>query len=131
MHLQRVRAIIIALLLVATALVYWRCLDAKFVAWDDDINVYNNPHIWGLDGKRLAWMFTDTQAALRYKPLSWLAWALIYSWIGLDPFGFHLANLLLHCLNTVFVFAVLRALFSDGQSEDSGPAQTKLIICGW
>src|SRR5882762_4570624 len=104
MRADRLKLLVAALLIVATGIVYWRSLGADFVSLDDDTNITKNPHIQGLDAGRVTWMFTDTQAALRYKPLNWLTWALIYSWTGLNPFGFHLANLLLHCLNTVLVF---------------------------
>src|ERR1051325_11497057 len=112
---ERLALTIGIILMVATAMVYWRTLSADFVAWDDDINVYQNPHIQGIDGQRIAWMFTNTQTALRYKPLSWLAWAAIYAHGGLNPFGFHTANVVLHCLNTSLVFLMLSVLLS-GQS---------------
>src|SRR5437667_5561157 len=97
MRADRLKILILVLLAVTTGAVYWRSLGADFVAWDDNINIYRNSHIQGLDGQRILWMFTDTQTALRYKPLSWLAWALLYSWTHLNPFGYHLANVLLHC----------------------------------
>jgi len=80
----------------------------EFVHWDDDINVYENPRIQKLDGANLAWMFTDLQHALRYKPLSWLTWTVTHAIFGLNPTAFHAINLLWHALNTVLVFFLLR-----------------------
>ena len=74
-------------------------------------------------------MFTDTEKALRYKPLSWLAWALIYHVFGLNPVGFHLANLLLHYLNTILVFQLLLRFFS--RRGEAGPDLWKLLVCAW
>src|SRR5258706_9494461 len=122
---------LIGFLVCATILVYWRCLSADFVAWDDDINVYQNNHIKGLDLERLKWMFTDTQGALRYKPLSWLAWALIYGCSDLSPFGYHLANLVLHSLNTVLVFLLLRRLLISEEKEHAAQISFPLMACAW
>jgi len=101
-------------LFLATFAIFSRVLLADFVQWDDDISVYQNPHIQGLDWARLRWMFTDADYALRYKPLTWLTYALIYQVGGLHPFGYHLANLLLHCFNTVLAFLVVRRLLAAG-----------------
>ena len=103
-------------LFLATFVVFSRVLLGDFVQWDDNISVYENPHILGLDWARLRWMFSDASYAMRYKPLTWLAYALIYQVDGLKPFGYHLANLLLHCLNAVLVFAVIRRLLVAGDS---------------
>ena len=131
MRINRLNSLILPLLMLATALVYWKTLGQDFVAWDDDINIYSNLHIRSLDGASLAWMFTDTQEALRFKPLSWFCWALIYSWKGLNPFGFHLANLLLHCFNAVLLFALLKFFFCgpEGTTPESSPH--RMILCAW
>jgi tetratricopeptide (TPR) repeat protein len=98
----------------ATFAVFSRVLVADFVQWDDDISVYQNPHIQGLDWARLHWMFSDASYAMRYKPLTWLAYALIYRAGGLAPAGYHFANLLLHCFNAVLVLLVVRRLLAAG-----------------
>jgi tetratricopeptide (TPR) repeat protein len=105
-------------LFLATFAVFSRVLVADFVQWDDGISVYENPHIQGLDWARLRWMFTDAGYGLRYEPLNWLGYALIHQFGGLKPFGYHLANLLLHCLNTVLVFAVIRRLLVAGDRAE-------------
>ena len=81
-------------LFLATFAVFSRVLFADFVRWDDDISVYQNPHIQGLDWGRLRWMFSDTSYGLRYEPLHWLSYALIHQFNGLKPLGYHAANLL-------------------------------------
>ncbi|MEW6303334.1 MAG: tetratricopeptide repeat protein [Verrucomicrobiota bacterium] len=97
-------------LCLAVLISFWPVLEADFLAWDDDINIYENPRITALNAENLAWMFADFEHALRYKPLSWLSWAIIHQFSGLHPFGYHFANLLLHCVNTVLVFVLLRQL---------------------
>ena len=151
-HLKR---LLLALLVVLIGAVFWNSLSGDFLNWDDDINVSQNAHIRSLDAQEIRWMFTDTQTALRYKPLSWLAWALIYRCAGLAPSAFHLANLLIHCLNTALLFQLLCRFYrisgfngkgatplSDpsasmalGRGEAGTPnhlaANRQLLICAW
>ena len=69
----------IALLLLVTFGVFSRVLQADFVAWDDELSVTGNTFIRGLDAHRLGWMFTNVSYVMRYKPLGWLSYALIYA----------------------------------------------------
>jgi protein O-mannosyl-transferase len=120
-------------LFLATFGVFSRVLLAEFVQWDDGISVYQNPHIQGLDWARLRWMFSDASYAMRYKPLTWLAYALIYQVSGLKPLGYHLANLLIHCFNVVLVFSVIRRLLVAGsvaESADERLAQATFSAAG-
>ncbi len=130
--MRRVWVTSLVLFLVALA-VFSRVLPAGFVQWDDGISVYQNPHIRGLDWARLRWMFSDISYAMRYKPLTWMAYALIYKVGGLKPLGYHLANLLLHCFNTVLVFGVIRRLLAAGPPlarADERLAQATLPAAG-
>jgi len=112
---HRTSAIVLALVAVVFA-VFFRTLESGFLRWDDDINVFENPRVQGLTAENLRWMFTDFEQAIRYKPLSWLAWALVHEVFGLNPFGYHLANVLLHCVNTVLVFLLIRRVLTLSSS---------------
>ena len=120
------------LLFIVVGCVFLPSLRNGFVEWDDNISVYENPHIQGLDAKRLAWMFTNVEYALRYKPLTWLSYALIHAAGGLNPFGYHLAGLLFHCMNTVLVFVVLRGLLAASReaNETSAPKGELSLFAG-
>ena len=96
-----------AALLGAVLIAFSPALDATFLDWDDDHNIYENPHIRGLNEANLKWMFTDLGGDIRYKPLGYLAWALLYSGFGLDAPAFHTANILLHGLNACLLLLVL------------------------
>ena len=109
-------------LLLVTFAVFSRVLIADFVQWDDDTSLYQNVHVQGLDWERLCWMFTDASYAMRYKPLGWLSYALIYQIGGLNPFGYHLANLMLHCVNAVLVFVVIRRLLAARGTPANSPS---------
>ncbi len=113
-HLEWITGVVIV---VVTTAVFWRVLVSDFVTWDDDINIYKNDLIRGLDTGHVARMFLDVEQAMRYKPLTWLAWAIIYACDGLNPFGYHFANLLLHCANAVLVFVVIRRLLLSGGGD--------------
>lgn len=129
---HRTTAIVLALVAVVFG-VFFRTLESGFLRWDDDINVFENPHVQGLTGENLRWMFTDFEQAIRYKPLSWLAWAVVHEIFGLNPFGYHLANVLLHCANTVLVFLLIRRLLALSSSlslaDAEGASAAFLEIC--
>src|SRR3974377_170525 len=101
---MRRKRLVALFLFIVTFATFGRVLFSDFVKWDDDISVYQNPHIQGLDWERLCWMFTDASYALRYKPLTWLSYAVVHHFCALRPFGYHLLNLVLHSLNAVLVF---------------------------
>ena len=117
---RRVHELFIALVLIVSVfLVFGRVTQADFVKWDDDINIYKNPHIGGLEAGRLKWMFTDFKSSRVYVPFAWLTWAVVYEFFGLNPRGYHLVNLLFHIANTALVFVLLCRLFPL-----LGPAKT-------
>jgi hypothetical protein len=117
-------------IVVATAAVFWGVLEAGFVTWDDNINIYENELITKLDGKHITAMFLDVEKAMRYKPVSWLTWAAIYRLSGLKPFAYHLANLLLHCGNAVLVLLIIRhLLFFNGGHRHSEGHRNRLLLC--
>lgn len=118
-----------AFLLIFIGLTTWcvfaPTLSADFVEWDDDVEIYQNPNLGPLDGARLRWMFTDTGYLWRYQPLGWLGWFINYQFGGLNPFGYHLGNVLLHCLTAGLVFLVLRKLLMLGAAREG----TAMSLC--
>jgi protein O-mannosyl-transferase len=125
---MRRQLIVIALLWLVILAVFGRVTQAEFVAWDDEAFVSSNIHIQGLDATRLHWMFTDVHYGMRYKPLSWLTAAIVYSVAGLKPFAFHAANLVLHCLNAALVYLVIRRLLVLAQRPRS-TEDAALTLC--
>jgi protein O-mannosyl-transferase len=86
-------------------------LDGGFLDWDDDRNFLWNTGYRGLGLRELHWMFTATWMG-HYIPLTWLSLGLNYSLGAMDPWGYHLGNLLLHAANTVLLFFVARRLLT-------------------
>jgi hypothetical protein len=104
-------------LFLLTFAVFSRVLVAGFVQWDDDINIYTNLHIQGLNAANLHWIFTTCDYPPRYVPLSWLGWAINYQLGGLNPAGFHLTDLLFHAANASLVFMLIRRFLCRGASK--------------
>lgn len=117
---EKMRWLIPCLIGVATATVFLPVLQNGFVNWDDDGNFLNNPNYRGLGWRHLEWMFTTFHLG-PYQPLSWLTLGLDYLIWGMNPFGYHLTNLLLHAANAVaFYFVAARLLslaFSSSRDE--------------
>jgi hypothetical protein len=82
--------------------VYLASLRNDFVIWDDDTYVFDNPYIRSFDLSLFKWAFFDFYAA-NWHPLTWLSHALDYAVWGLDPWGHHLTNNILHAVNTFLV----------------------------
>src|SRR5262249_31593655 len=100
---------VVAALAIVTASFYRPVLDARFLNWDDPAYVTGNPGIKKLDWQTVVWAFTSFQEGI-WPPLTWLSLALDYRIYGLQAWGFHCTNLLLHVANTVLVFLVWERL---------------------
>ena len=106
-----------AVLAGAVAWTYAATVHHGFVMFDDDINLYLNPWLRAPAPASLWWMFTNASRMLRYLPLGWLGFASIFAGWGLNPSGYHLANLGLHAVNAVLAFAVFARLVPRGRVE--------------
>lgn len=93
-------AFFISLITFAT---YLPSLQNGFVNWDDDAYVYENQNIRSINFIFLKWIFT-AEANPTWHPLTLLSLAVDYQKWGLNPFGYHLANIVFHSVNTFLVF---------------------------
>jgi protein O-mannosyl-transferase len=93
-----------------TLLAFLPVLRNEFVNWDDQANFLDNRGYRGLGWSQLRWMFTTFHMG-HYQPLSWLTLGVDYFFWGLNPFGYHLTNLMLHAATAVVVFFLARELF--------------------
>lgn len=74
------------------------------------MNLGLNEAYRGLGWSHLKWMFTTLYIG-HYMPLTWVTLGLDYVVWGMDPFGYHLTNLLLHAASAVvFFFIAVRLL---------------------
>ena len=97
-------------LFVAVAGVFLPALGHGFITYDDPAYVTGNAHVTGgLTWDGLRWAF-QTTAASNWHPLTWISHMADCEVFGLRPWGHHLTSVLLHALNALLLFAVLRRM---------------------
>ena len=102
------RAAPVALALV-TVVVFAPVLRAGFLDWDDPINFLENPYYRGLGWPQLRWMLTASVMG-HWIPVTWLTLGADFAVWGMNPFGYHLTNLLLHAVSAALFYLVARRL---------------------
>lgn len=109
-------------LTLGTFLLYAPTLSFDFVFWDDHVNIVKNPIVQS-GFSSMEGVFSTSQS-VRFMPLTWLAYKLVHSINGMDPCGFHFANVLFHLLNTLLLACVLKQVlllrFSSAQPQSNG-----------
>jgi tetratricopeptide (TPR) repeat protein len=101
----------ICLLLAALVwIVFGQTLGHRFVNFDDDAYVYENPMVkGGLTPAAIAWAFTHKHQN-NWHPLTSLSHILDCQLYGLNAGGHHLTNVLLHGATAILLFLVLRRM---------------------
>ncbi len=102
----------LAVLLAATAIVYYKSLFHPFLNWDDPEYVTENFLIRTLSPSNLKTIFTQPHYSL-YIPFTLVSYALDYQFWHFNAFGYHLTNIILHLLNAALVFGLVRLLAAD------------------
>ena len=104
-------AILVGILCLIVAL-YWRVSNYGFVSYDDDLFVTDNPVVEaGLSVNGLAWAFENT---INFYPLTWLSLMLDVTLYGPNnPGGMHFTNVILHAINSVLVFFLLKTILES------------------
>ncbi len=119
--LQPVRARwrLVILLVLTVIAVHGVCLRDRFVNWDDEMMVVNNPRIMRLSPAGILHVFNPgtvyTDQFTEYYPVRDLSYMIDYAIGGLNPFVYHADNLLIEIINVVLVFLLFLKLFGDEQ----------------
>jgi len=107
------------ILALVTAL-YWNTLDNELTYWDDNRYVTVNERIRDVSPAGVVRIFNpwdimgDKGATLdEYLPLTTLTHAIVYHFSGLNPVGYHIANLLLYLADIVLLYYFLSYLLDD------------------
>jgi tetratricopeptide (TPR) repeat protein len=103
------------------------------VNWDDGPYVLQNEHLRSLGPATVLWAFTSFHSYF-WAPLTWLSFAVDHALWGLDPFGYHLGNVLFHALDAGLVFLVARrllALGAPGWRASTTRSAALLAALGW
>jgi len=98
-----------------------------FVNWDDYEILLKNPHYRTLGWEGLRWMFTTFYWG-HYQPLTWVTFYLDYVAWGMEPWGYHLTNLLLHAANSVLFYFIAVRLLSLGLPNVASPRDVTLPV---
>jgi Flp pilus assembly protein TadD len=97
----------LGLALLASAL-FWPATGYEFLNLDDDRYVTENPNLErGLSADGLRWAVSTDHEAV-WIPATWISFMADRQFFGPGPVGFHRTNVLLHALNTLLLFIVLR-----------------------
>ena len=95
------------LLMLGTIVLYWPAMQCDFVNLDDGLHVTSNALIQkGLTWEGVKWVLGHP-VANNWHPLTALSHMAVCQMCGLNPWGHHLTNVLLHALNAGLLFALL------------------------
>ncbi len=86
---------------------YQSSLRNGFLNYDDPAYVTSNLHVrQGLSWPNVAWASTATVEA-NWHPVTWISHMADVELFGMNPFGHHLTNLVLHLCNVILLFLLL------------------------
>ncbi len=100
---------IIALAIIAllTTSIYLSSLNNGFI-WDDDVHIYKASYIKNATGLTEIWFKNATP---QYYPLTATSFWLGDKLWGLNPKGYHILSLIVHILNALLLYLLLKRLF--------------------
>ena len=110
---QRLAPFLIAVLVAATSLWTYHASTENGFVWDTRHYIHN--HIFwisrlGFD--HIVWMFLSLEFS-NWHPLTWISWAVDYQlYGGLDSWGYHFSNNVIHSINSTLVFVLTLVLFA-------------------
>ena len=96
-----------AAIVLATFLCYWPALRGQFI-WDDDRHVSENRNLLDLNGLRRIWFRWG--ATPQYYPMTHTSFWIEHQLWGRDSTGYHTTNVLLHAINALLLWRLLRVL---------------------
>jgi len=98
------------LMVFLTFIAYSSAVHGGFI-WDDNDYVYKNPLLTAPDGLWRIWTTTETR---QYYPIVFTSFWLETRLWGLRPAGFHIVNVILHTINAILVWRLLRRMNIPG-----------------
>jgi tetratricopeptide (TPR) repeat protein len=112
-HKILIPVLICLALAILTVITFWSFKDCGFIGFDDNRYVYENTYVQsGLNWNSIGQAFSSElmEKSSNWHPLTWLSLMLDYQIFGLNPFGYHLINLLFHVMNTILLFLIFRRM---------------------
>ncbi|MEW6682265.1 MAG: tetratricopeptide repeat protein [Nitrospirota bacterium] len=107
---QRADLAVAAILITVTSAVFSPVLSHQFILFDDTSYVTENAVVGaGLTWQGVRWAFTTTFTG-NWHPLTWLSHMADVQLFGMVPRWHHAMNVVLHLVNTLLLFVVLRTM---------------------
>jgi len=106
---------------VITFAVFSPALQYGFILWDDDRNFLNNPAYRGLGWAQVRWGFASAVMG-HWIPVTWLTFGIDHALWGMNAFGYHLTNILLHAANAALFYLLALRLLRLGVTASSAGA---------
>ncbi|MEJ2645047.1 MAG: hypothetical protein P8180_08970 [Gammaproteobacteria bacterium] len=109
---------VLALIIAATAIIYWPGVHGGF-ALDDFPNIVDNGalHIKSLTLETLLNAAFSSHAGLLHRPLSMLSFAVNEYFWGSSPYSMKVTNIIIHLCNGALVYAVIALLLEAYRSR--------------
>jgi hypothetical protein len=105
-------------------------LSGTFLNWDDNFNFLENLDFQGPLRGAIHWALTSVMFG-HYIPVTRLTWVANRALGGLNPWGYHLANLLVHAANAVMLYVVAcRLLAAAGAAGDQTERRRGDVVAG-
>jgi tetratricopeptide (TPR) repeat protein len=112
----------VTIIIIGTFIAYSGIYRNEFIAFDDNMYITDNLHIrngLSLEGVKWAFSFED-KLGIYWHPFTWLALMADYQILGPNSAAFHITNLLIHTLNSLLLFFILKRI--TGRIYPSGLA---------
>src|SRR3972149_829116 len=105
--------ILILVIVCFSQFIYLNSLSNQF-AYDDEFTLVDNYFVKTWNNLPLLFSkdYFRYSGELSYRPVVTLSYFIDYTLWKLNPFGFHLSNTLLHTLNSVLLFLLLKRIFN-------------------
>jgi tetratricopeptide (TPR) repeat protein len=104
----------VGIVVLVTAFLYAPAMNHQFTNWDDDRQITANPDIRDLSPQGIDKIFSNVYLGL-YQPLTTLGFAVEYRLFGLNPHAYHTVNILLHLVNVLLVFVLVRSVARNAE----------------
>lgn len=109
-------------MLLATFVTFWPVTHFQFINYDDPVYVTDNPFVkQGLSADGVRWAFQNIEAEF-WQPIVWLSHMCDWQFHGPASGGHHLTSLLIHLLNTLLLFLLLKHM--------TGAAGRSAVVAG-
>lgn len=103
----------VALLVVATAILYGSVRQHSFINYDDAEYIIDNQNVTnGLSLQAIRWSLTSTEQC-NWHPLTWISHILDFQLFGLDAGLHHINSVIIHIVTVVLLFIFLQRSTGD------------------